>query len=353
MSRATRPPWGARNPLHREASGTYSEHVLPTALMTATLLTAPTVAPTHLAGILAQPEADPSWGDEEGTESPPEEATEDAEAELGEEATPAEVAPPGPVQPPAPMGVPSTTTKTLDDLVVPKKKGVGLMAAAGAVGALGWGVMGWRIGRIKRLCTADGVDITSVSQDDLSDVTSAAADCFLLARGGNAGLWFLQAMPNAVTWGLAPAAATIRAKYDAARSVKTGEIQRKPGVFIGTGAALVGAGAIGRIAVAVIRIRSINPVNGIAANCLDGADTQVDDFFNCYANRNSLLYGMHQLSSSAIAGGAGLLAYGIVYKKERRNYARNHGVETTAKLKFTVQPQLSLDYSGVSANLRF
>ena len=103
----------------------------------------------------------------------------------------------------------------------------------------------------------------------------------------------------------------------------------------------------------MIRIRSLNPVNGIAANCLDGADTEVDKFFDCYANRNALLYGMHQLSSSAIAGGAGLLAYGVVYKKERRNYARNYGVEETAKLEFTIQPQLSLDYSGVSANLRF
>lgn len=339
--------------MRREAPGPYSEHVLPTALMTATLLTAPTVAPTHLASILAQPAADPSWGEEDSADEAVEDAPAEGEDELVDSAPAEEVAPAEPVQPPAPLASPAMTTKTIDDLVVPEKKGIGMMAAAGAVGVVGWGVMGWRIARIKRLCTADSVDATSVSQDDLSDVTGAAADCFVSARGGNAGLWVLQAMPNAVNWGLAPAAAAIRAKHDAARSVKTGEVQRKPGVYIGTGAALLGAGAIGRIAVAVIRIRSLNPVNGIAANCLDGADTQADKFFDCYANRNALLYGMHQLSSSAIAGGAGLLAYGVVYKKERRNYARNYGVEETAKLEFTVQPQLSLDYSGVSANLRF
>lgn len=330
--------------------------MLPTALMTATLLTAPTVAPTHLASILAQPEADPSWGEDEGsTEAPVENATgeETADPDLSGTAAAEEVAPAGPVQPAAPLAVVPAVPKTIDDLVVPDDKGVGMMAAAGAMGVIGWGVMAWRIARINRLCTADSVDVTSVSEDDLSDVTGAAADCFLSARGGNAGLWVLQAVPNAVNWGLAPAAASFRAKYDAARSVKTGEVQRKPGVYIGTGAALLSAGAIGRVVVAVIRIRSLNPVNGIAANCLDGTDTQVDDFFDCYADRNALLYGMHQVTSSAVAGGAGLLAYGVVYKRERRNYERNYGVEKAAKLEFTIAPQLSLDYSGVSANLRF
>ncbi|MBV1860099.1 MAG: hypothetical protein KUG77_16925, partial [Nannocystaceae bacterium] len=255
-----------------------------------------------------------------------------------------------PVQPATPI---ATEPKTLDDIVVPHKQGIGLMATAGGVGALGWGVMALRISRIKRLCTADSVDVTSVSEDDLSDVTDAAEDCFLLARGGNAGLWVLQAMPNGVNWGLAPAAASVRAKYDAARSVKTGELQRKPGVFIGVGAGLFTAGAIGRVVVAVVRIRSINPAKGIAANCLEGTDTQTDVFFDCYADRNALLYGMHQLSSSAIAGGAGMFAYGLVYKRERRNLERNYGAEKVAKLEFTVAPRLSLDYSGVSANLRF
>ena len=63
---------------------------------------------------------------------------------------------------------------------------------------------------------------------------------------------------------------------------------------------------------------------------------------------------MHQLSSSAVAGGAGLLAYGVVYKRERTNYERVYGGEKQAsRVEFTVQPQLSLDYTGVSAHLRF
>ncbi len=350
MSRDTLGAQIARQPLRCKAVGLYSWSVLPTALITAALMTTAPVAPAHLASLLAQPEPDPSWGEDETSPQEPDDGV--AEEDLGETGVdPASeaVAPVQPIQPPAPL----TPPKTIEDIVVPEKKGTGMMIAAGAVGAVGWGVMALRIVRIKQLCTADEIDAMSVSEDDLQSVTDSATDCFLFARGVNAGLWVLQAMPNAVNWGLAPAAATLRARHDAARSAKTGEIQRKPGVFIGTGAALLSAGAIGRIAVAVIRIRAINPVKGIAANCLDGAQTQADEFFDCYANRNALLYGMHQLTSSAVAGGAGLLAYGIVYKEERRKYERNYGVEKTAKLEFTLQPQLSLDYSGVSANLRF
>ncbi|MGH1341492.1 MAG: hypothetical protein ACRBN8_08075 [Nannocystales bacterium] len=325
--------------------------------MTAALLTTASVAPTHLASILAQPEADASWGDDAEAPGEPADAVDGQQDESldtpAAEASPSEVQPAAPVQAAAPLPPGPTAPKTIDDIVIPNKKGIGLMATAGGVGALAWGVMGLRISRIKRLCTADSVDVTSVSEDDLESVTDAATECFLSARGGNAGLWVLQALPNAANWGLAPGAAAVRAKYDAARSVKTGEVQRKPGVFIGTGAGLLAAGAIGRTIVAVIRIRSINPVNGIAANCLDGADTQTDEFFDCYANRNALLYGMHQLTSSAIAGGAGLLTYGVTYKKERRNYERNYGVEKAARVEFTLAPQLSMDYSGVSANLRF
>lgn len=332
-----------------EGARTYSDSVLP-ALMTAALMTAAPVSPS----LLAQPEADPSWGEDSTDDAAEDTPAEPESAEdPGDPAATDEVQPAAPVQPAAAIPTEPIAPKTIDDIVIPDKKGVGMMAAAGAVGAVGWGVMAWRIARIKRLCTADSVDVMSVSEDDLSSVTESAADCFVSARGGNAGLWVLQALPNAVNWGLAPGAASVRAKYDAVRSVKNGDVQRKPGVFIGTGAGLLTAGGVGRIIVAVIRIRSINPVNGIAANCLDGADTQTDEFFDCYADRNALLYGMHQLTSSAIAGGAGLLAYGVVYKRERRNYERNYGAEKAAKLEFTVAPQLSLDYSGVSANLRF
>lgn len=354
VPRDTGTPPTRATPLRLEASGLYSQRVLPTALMTAALMTAAPVAPTHLASSLAQPQADPSWDEDEGSaEDASEEGPAEGEGAPSDTEATDEVAPAAPVQPATPLAVEPMAPKTVDDIVIPDNKGVGMMAAAGAVGAVGWGVMAWRIARIKRLCTADDVDVMSVSQDDLEGITESAGQCFLSARGGNAGLWVLQALPNAVNWGLAPGAATVRAKYDAVRSVKTGEIQRKPAVYIGTGAALLGAGAIGRVVVAVIRIRAINPVRGIAANCIDGADTQADEFFDCYANRNALLYGMHQLTSSAVAGGAGLLAYGVVYKRERRNYERNYGVEKAAKLEFTVQPQLSLDYSGVSANLRF
>ncbi len=199
----------------------------------------------------------------------------------------------------------------------------------------------------------DDIDATTVDDDTIGDVTDDATDCFLSGRGGNAGLWVLQAVPNAVNWGIAPAAATIRAKYDAARFVKHGEADRKPNVFIGTGAALLGAGAIGRIVVMVIRIQSLEPEKGIALNCLDGAETEVSDFFSCYANKNAQLYAAHQITSAGVAGGAGLLAYGIVYKRERRNLEKKYDLEKQAQLEFRVEPQLSFNHTGVAATLRF
>lgn len=332
--------------------------MLTASLLTATILTATTAAPVHLVSLRSQPEPDPSWEEGGDTASPEETApAEDLETDSGftddDDEPPADplTTANGESAPEAP----ATTSTPTDpgELPIPSKRGVGLMATAGALGGLAWAVLGVRIYNIKQACKGSNVDLESVSEDDLASLTDSAADCVVQGRGRNAGLWFLQALPNSANWGLAPAAAMYRAKYDAARSVKTGEVDRNPAVFIGTGAALLGAGAIGRVVVAAIRIRSLNPANGVAANCVEDGQTQVDDFFNCYANRNALLYGMHQLSSSAIAGGAGLLTYGLVYKRERRNYEKVYGAKKTAALEFTVQPQLSLDYSGVSANLRF
>ncbi len=341
-------------------AGPYAHRVLPTVLLTAAVLSATTAVPSHVASLLAEPTPDPSWQDdgaveeEDDGEAPSEDAVPDAPvADGSSESATASIEG---TQPAAPLVATDPVTApplTIEDINIPEQKGIGLMATSGALAGVGIGVMAWRISRIKRLCTADSVDAMSVSQDDLSRITDEAADCFVSGRGANAGLWFLQALPNAVNWGIAPGAGTVRAKYDAARSVKTGEIQRKPGVFIGTGAGLLGAGAVGRIVVMVIRIRSLNPVNGIAANCIEGGNTDPKDFFGCYADRNALLYGMHQLTSTVVAAGGGLLAYGVVYKRTRKQLENVYGVEKTAKLELSVQPQLSLDYTGVSAALRF
>ncbi len=310
----------------------------------------------------AQPAPDPSWGEEEvagptddttdpagGTEEPTDvEAQAEAPDPLETSAEETALAPTYPVQPTEPTGPADP-----GELKIPDDKGLGLMITSGALGAAAWGVMAWRIARIRRLCQADDIDATTVDDDTIGDVTDDATDCFLSGRGGNAGLWVLQAVPNAVNWGIAPAAATIRAKYDAARFVKHGEADRKPNVFIGTGAALLGAGAIGRIVVMVIRIQSLEPEKGIALNCLDGAETEVSDFFSCYANKNAQLYAAHQITSAGVAGGAGLLAYGIVYKRERRNLEKKYDIEKQAQLEFRVEPQLSFNHTGVAATLRF
>jgi len=321
--------------------------------MTAALATALSVPPTHL---LAQPEADPSWGDEETADETSEEVEPAEDIDTAGEVDSAEdIDTAGAVQPATPIAtapVDPIAPKTVEDIKIPEQKGLGMMIAAGGLGAVGWGVMGWRIARIRSRCTADAVDVMSVSEEDAQMLFDSAVDCFS-ARGENAGLWALQALPNAANWGIAPGAAAIRAKYDAARSAKTGEVDRKPGVFIGTGAGLLAAGVVGRVVVAVYQVQALNPTKSVFARCIDGSSVDTEEFFDCYRGNVSTRYAMHQLSSAAVAGGAGLLAYGVVYKRERKNYEKNFGAQPATALEFSVAPQLALNYTGVSAQLRW
>jgi len=238
------------------------------------------------------------------------------------------------------------------EITIPSYQGTGMLIAAGLLGGLAAGVMGARIARIQRSCTAEGLEGMTVTEENIDTFVGSSAECFIAGRGVNAALWGVQAAPNAASWGFAPAGAMRRAKYDAARSVKTGEVDRSPGAWIGAGAALLSVGAVGRVIVATVRIRGLNPVNGVAAGCVTG-EVPTGDFFDCYADRNSLLYGMHQLTSSAIGAGAGMLTYGLVYKSERKTIQKVYGREETATLEFSVQPQLALSYTGASAVLRF
>jgi len=238
------------------------------------------------------------------------------------------------------------------EITIPSYDGTGMLVTAGLLGGLAAGVMGARVARIQRSCTDEGLEGMTVTEDNVEMFVTNSAECFVAGRGVNAALWVFQAVPNAMSWGFAPAGAMRRAKYDAARSVKTGEVDRSPGAWIGAGAALLSVGAVGRIIVATVRIRGINPLRGVAAGCIPG-EVATGEFFDCYADRNSLLYGMHQLTSSAIGAGAGMLTYGLVYKSERKTIQKVYGHEERATLELSVQPQLSLSYTGASAALRF
>lgn len=370
--------------LHGEAWDLYSPLVLPSVLMTTALITAVTLVPTAGASTLAQPEADPSREEGKGssTQEPVQDAAVDGESEeeLSNTAPEAaeDVAPVEPVPPPEPLPsaeplppaeplpsaesvppadqvqpaepVPAVATvaavpKNVEDLVLPKRKGTLVMAAAGAVGVVGLGLMAWRIASVKIGCSAEPLNLMVESEDDAAAISKARSDC---DDGHSDIVWAGHALANSTNFALAPVAGVIRAKYDAARSVKTGEVQRKPAVYIASGAALLSVGIVGRAAVIVSRAFEREQ------NCpgSEGGE-RIDEYYNCVGNRTALVFGMHHLSSSAIAGGAGLLAYGVVYKKERRRLEREYGVEKTAALEFTVQPTLSFDYTGVSANLRF
>lgn len=343
--------------LHKATGHSYAVFVfaLPTAigLLLSLNPTAVPVAATSVHLYAEPPEPDPSWDVDEPEEETGNEVDPLAEDPDGDDGAipPGDATDASQTDVVASAEVVPTPAPSPDEVIIPERKGLALAFTAGGLGALGWGMMGVRIARIKRLCTGDEIDTETVNEDTIGDVTGSAANCFIAGRGANALLWVVQALPNSANWGLAPAAATIRAKYDAARDFKSGAPQRPSNVFIGTGAAVMGAGIIGRLVVMVIKARSLNPTNGIAAGCLEGGEVSVDRFFSCYADRNALYYGLHQLTSASVAGGAAMLAYGVVYKRERKAMEKKY-TGTTA-LEFSMAPQVSLNYTGLNAQLRF
>ncbi|MEZ4382625.1 MAG: hypothetical protein R3A79_14905 [Nannocystaceae bacterium] len=325
-----------------------------TYLLAAALVTSLSPAPP-LASSLVR--ASVSEAAPEGDAAPEEGAEEDLSEEASSDAEPEDAAigeAEGPAAPQDEADAGDEADAPPTEITIPSKRGTGLLVTAGVLGGFAVSMMGLRVARIQRLCTTGDIDPnTEISEDDLEQIVDDAANCFIAGRGANAALWVFQAGPNAAAYGLAPAGALKRAKYDAAVNVKTGAAERNPGAFIGAGAALLGVGVTGRIIVAVLRIRSINPLQGVAASCLADGTTLASEFFDCYADRNALLYGAHQLTASSAAAGAGLLTYGLVYKRERETIRTVYGLDKASALEFTVQPQLALTYTGAAATLRF
>ncbi|MCA9710814.1 MAG: hypothetical protein KDK70_33540, partial [Myxococcales bacterium] len=264
-----------------------------------------------------------------------------AEAEAPAEAAPApeaESAAPPPTEAPPPA--------------VPESTGLGLMITAGALGAVGWGVMGWRMSIVKNGCQND-TDLETLEVSDAEELVGSGVGC-INARVKSTAAWLLQAGPNSANWVIAPLAGSFRGKYDAARFALEGGRDRKPNVFIGVGAGLLAAGAIGRFAVLYIRARSIfSLADSYVASCIaDDMSTTPEQFFDCYARKNMLHFFGQQITSAGIGAGAGLLAYGVAYKKNRDKYLEGKGGEQ-ARLEFSVAPSLSLHHTGVTASLRF
>ncbi|MCA9657821.1 MAG: hypothetical protein KC486_05715 [Myxococcales bacterium] len=322
-----------------------------TAALVASLSPPPPALTTTLLRANVEEPADDGTADVVAAEDMAEETGDSAVGEAEAEAEAPEDAPSDGAEQ-APPGEEGAAPPT--EITIPSKKGTGALITAGVLGGFAISMMGLRVARIKRFCTTGDIDPnTEITEDDLDQIANDAANCFIAGRGANAALWVFQAAPNAAAYGLAPAGALRRAKHDAAVSVATGDDSRNPGSFIGAGAALLGVGVTGRIIVAVLRIRSLNPLQGVAASCVVDGSTLASDFFDCYGDRNAILYGAHQLTASSIAAGAGLLTYGVAYKRERETIRTVYGLDKQTSFEFSVQPQLALTYTGAAATLRF
>jgi len=241
----------------------------------------------HVAPATAEPSppvGDPTWDEVE------------AEAEAAAET--AADAPPPPV---VPSPAPEVTTVPQPPVKPDYNKGTGLIIAAGVTGALALAVGFTRMGLVKQcqnaLQDADGV----TSEQGIA----AANTCFRGAGAANLAMVPLQWALNWATWGLAAGGGVVRGRWEGVEHVWAKRQAKKSGAFIGAGAALLAVGVIGRITAAALVAR---PFEKLAEGDADG-----------FATALRLRYLGVQLSSSAIGVGAGLLAFGIAYRKTYRS----------------------------------
>ncbi|MBK6919187.1 MAG: hypothetical protein IPH07_17465 [Deltaproteobacteria bacterium] len=281
---------------------------------------APVVAgPTlHLAAPDA--EGDKSWDDvaAEDAEVPPPTPTEDDETLA-----------PAPASTPAPV-----PTKANANAKPEYRKGTGLIVAASITGGIGWALGLTRMAFVQQCVDA------AKSADSIDTGASAGSKCLLRAGAGNLGLGILQYGFNIATWGLAPAAGAVRGRWDGVDRAWSAKARRKAGVFIGVGAGVLALGVIGRITAAVLVGRPFRH--------LDPTNFDADAFSRDYRLR---LFGV-QLSSAAIAAGAGLLAFGVAHGKAYDAQSKFLKQVRVAPA-FNLDPRSGSSYAGVALSGRF
>lgn len=275
----------------------------------------------------AEGEADkqPGWEDVEADAAPP--ATEEPPAPTVD---PASVPPPVPAPPP---------------VAKPQyNKGTGLIIGASVTGGIAWILGLTRMAFVKQ-CT-DQLQASS----DVPTGLSAVNACAFKAGAAGAAMGIVQVPMNWATWGLAAGAGAVRGRYDGVEQAWAKGESKKTGAFVGAGAALIAVGAVGRIVAGVMVFR---PYRNFAD---DLSTATTDDDTNAAVDRLSgairgRLFGL-QLSSAMIGAGAGLLAYGIAYRK-------NFESEGVRLQQVRLAPEFNMDrasgsmYTGLALSARF
>ncbi len=223
------------------------------------------------------------------------------------------------------------------------KKGTGLMIGAGVTGGLAWILGLTRMAFVKQCSDKLTADIENVPTG-----LEAVNACAFKAGVAGAVLGIFQVPLNWATWGLGAGAGSVRGRYDGVEDAWDKTNAKKTAAFIGAGAAVLAVGIVGRITAGVMVFRPYkNFATEVEANP-DDVNAAVDKLSRGIRGR---LFGL-QLSSAMIAGGAGLLAYGIAYRK-------NFDSENRRMQQVRLAPQFSRDrasgssYTGLSLSGRF
>lgn len=257
-----------------------------------------------------------------------------------EEAAPTGEVPPPEVTPataPPPSSVPTVALPPGGNAKPKYTKGTGLIIGASITGGLGW------IAALTRLAFVKQCENAIEDAGDLQSGAAAGWTCFARAGVGNVALAIPQYTLNAATWGLAAGAGAVRGRYDGVEDAWSGKPSRKTNAFIGAGAGLLALGIVGRItAAATVRL----PFRHVLVE--DPADIDAKAFARDYRAR---LIGV-QLSSAVIGLGAGLLAYGVAYKKHHSEQSKViQQVRVTPD--FNLDPRSGMGYGGLALSGRF
>jgi hypothetical protein len=191
---------------------------------------------------------------------------------------------------PAPTGIVKKPAPEPDP-----RKGLGLLIASGAVGAVAWGGAAARIGLVKKCIDGD-------------QNVSTVLDC-VRAIPSYLGLTVLVWLANDATYGLAPGAGVVRGRYEASEFAYSGKYDRKGTIWTAVGGATLGAGIIGKVALWAMSFNVFK--------CPTDTVEDVDNLDSCIRRKWTGMLLAHQFVSSTIAGGAGALGFGIYYTKER------------------------------------
>lgn len=280
----------------------------------------------------AGPEDGDGWGDED---------TVPEDSEWGEGDSVPEGGAPGPAEAPATTTPPATApvgdgtvaggsgiTKKPAPPPDNQKRGLGLMISAGAVGGIAWAMSAAQAAIISKSCIEDA---------DGGDPGGTISSCITQA-GGLIALTAFKWIPNATTYGLAPAAGIVRGRYEAADFAYSGNHDRNGTLFAGLGGGILGLGIIGKVVMWAMVPRTFAcPTNPI------------EDYGPCVRRRWAGYFIGQQVMSSSIAAGAGLLAFGIYYNKERaareRLFFRPENVR--------IVPNVQREFTGMTLMGRF